>query len=109
MTYSTPPPPPPPGYGATPAAPQNAQGLVAMILGIVAIPLVCCVYIGLPVGIAAAVLGYMGKQKADRGLATNGGQALAGIITGVIAVVFALILLVLQLGFDAVELPTTPG
>ncbi len=37
------------------------------------------------------VLGVLGKQKADRGEATNRGQAMAGIICGGIAVALGLL------------------
>jgi hypothetical protein len=52
-----------------------------MILGIVG--LVCCS----PAGIAALVLGLQGRRKVQEGRATNGGQALAGIILGSIGIV----------------------
>jgi hypothetical protein len=94
---STPPPPPPPyygppqgGYPGGPAAPQNTQGLIGMILGIVAIPMVCCC-LGIPVGIAAAIVSWLGLQKANQGLATNRSQALAGLICGSIAAVGGII------------------
>jgi hypothetical protein len=91
--YGTQPPPygqQPPPYGQQPfygPQPSNTQGLVAMILGIAAIPLLCCFYVGVPLGIAATVLGFLGKQKADAGQATNRGQALTGLICGIAAVV----------------------
>ena len=51
----TPPPyGPPPAQGYGPPAggpPQNTQGLVGMILGIVSIPLACCGWGGLILGI----------------------------------------------------------
>jgi hypothetical protein len=92
-------------YGAPPAEPSNTQGLVSMILGIVALPLVCCFGIGIPLGIAAAVLGFLGKRKADQGLATNRGQALAGLICGAIAAVGGLILFIVA---QTVDVNTTP-
>jgi hypothetical protein len=78
--------PPPAPEPAPQPQPNNTLGLVSMILGIVAIPLVCCFNLGIPVGIAAAVLGFLGKQKAEKGLANNRGQALAGLICGAAAV-----------------------
>jgi hypothetical protein len=69
---------------APPQAPQNTFGLISLILGIASIPLACCFGSGILFGIVAAVLGYMGKQKAAQGLATNGGQANAGFICGII-------------------------
>jgi hypothetical protein len=63
-----------------------------MILGIVG--LVCCA----PAGIAALVLGLQGRRKVQQGSATNGGQALAGIILGVVAIAVMLVeILVLAL------------
>jgi hypothetical protein len=111
--YGTQPPPygtqPPPygQYGQQPQygpQPNNTQGLVGMILGIVAIPLLCCFYLGIPVGIAGAVLGFLGKQKADAGLANNRGQALAGLICGGVAAVLGVSLLVLGMVFQAADL-----
>ena len=75
---------PQPGYGQPQQ--QNTLGLLSMIFGIVSIPLACC-YIGLLLGAAAIVLGYLGQQKVKEGVANNGGMALAGIITGAVGVV----------------------
>nr|WP_221376769.1 DUF4190 domain-containing protein [Actinoplanes polyasparticus] len=92
---------PPPYYGppggepgGVPAAPQNTQGLVGMILGIVSIPLVCCFYLGIPLGIAAAIVSYLGLQKANAGRATNRSQAMAGLITGAVGAVLGIALLI---------------
>jgi hypothetical protein len=83
------------GYGA-PAQPQNTLGLVGMILGIAAIPLICCFYLGLPLGIAAAIVSYLGLNKVKQGLANNRGMALAGLICGSVAVAIGLILIILS-------------
>jgi hypothetical protein len=98
-----------PAGGAPGAAPNNTLGLVAMILGIVAFPLLCCFYLGIPVGVAAAVMGFMGKQKAEQGLATNRGQALAGLICGAIAAGLGVILLILVFAVGAFDIPTYTG
>ncbi|GIJ81173.1 hypothetical protein SAMN05443287_103345 [Micromonospora phaseoli] len=97
--YGTPQP-----YGGAPMYPhagftgmpgqQNTLGLVAMILGIASIPLSCC-YLGIPLGLAAVVTGWLGKQKANQGLAGNSGQALAGIICGAVGLLFGLLQIVL--------------
>ncbi|MBV2353527.1 DUF4190 domain-containing protein [Streptomyces sp. J2-1] len=82
----------PQGYGGgwpgMPMAPQNQLGTAAMVLGILSICLFC-VYgvLSLILGIIAVVLGVQGKKRADRGEATNRGQAQAGLITGVIGIV----------------------
>jgi hypothetical protein len=80
-----------PGTGYGPPAPtgqSNTQGLLAMIFGIASIPLaLCCAFLGLGLGIAGAILGYLGRNKADQGLASNRGQAQAGFICGIIGAV----------------------
>jgi hypothetical protein len=96
----------PGGYGAPlPGQASNTIGLVSMILGIASLPLLCCGGIGLLVGIPAAILGYLGRKKADQGLATNRGQATAGFICGLIAVGLGIILVILNF---TVDLPTRP-
>lgn len=93
---------------STPApsgAPNNTLGLIALIAGIAAIPLLCCFYLGIPVGVAAIVLGYLGKQKADQGLANNRGQAQAGLICGAVAVGLGLLLLIFAVGLNLFTLP----
>ncbi|TDC80220.1 DUF4190 domain-containing protein, partial [Micromonospora sp. KC606] len=87
-----------PGAGyPQPAGQQNTLGLVSMILGIVSIPMLCCFSLGIPVGIAAVITGWMGRQKAAQGLASNGGQAKAGLICGAIAVALGVLGLVVNL------------
>jgi hypothetical protein len=79
------------------AGQQNTFGLVSMILGIISIPLLCCFYLGIPLGIAAAVLGVLGMQKANRGEADNKGMAIAGLTCGLIGLALALGWLVLTI------------
>jgi hypothetical protein len=83
--------------------PSNTQGLVAMILGIVSIPLLCCLYLGVLTGIAAIVLGMQGKKKAEQGLATNRGQAQAGFILGIVAVGLGVLLLILSIALRGAD------
>ncbi|MDG4815374.1 DUF4190 domain-containing protein [Micromonospora sp. WMMD956] len=106
----------PPPYGAAPGYPNagyphpqgqnNTLGLVSMILGIASIPLVCCLYLGIPVGIAAVVTGYLGRQKAAQGLASNDGQAKAGLICGAVGAGLGVLLFILGV-VGNVTLPTT--
>ncbi|MFF1838541.1 DUF4190 domain-containing protein [Streptomyces sp. NPDC058231] len=83
-----------PGYGQAPwggPEPSNGMGTAAMVLGILAICLFC-IY-GIPsliLGGLALVFGILGRKRAQRGEATNSGQALAGIIMGSIGIVFGL-------------------
>jgi hypothetical protein len=82
------------GYGGVPGSNRsNTLGLLAMIFGIVSIPMLCC-YIGLPLGAAAVVLGILGMRKAAAGEASNRGMALAGLICGAIGLVLSLLTIV---------------
>ncbi|WP_262283142.1 DUF4190 domain-containing protein [Micromonospora sp. MA102] len=105
-------------YGAAPQYPQagyptgqggqnNTLGLVSMILGIVSIPMVCCLYLGIPIGIAGVVTGYLAKQKADRGEASNAGQAKAGLICGAVGAGLGILVFILAVVAN-VNLPTEP-
>ncbi|NES31144.1 DUF4190 domain-containing protein [Micromonospora terminaliae] len=104
-------------YGAAPQYPQagyptgggqnNTLGLVSMILGIASIPMVCCLYLGIPLGIAGVVTGYLAKQKADRGEASNAGQAKVGLICGAVGAGLGILLLILAVVAN-VNLPTEP-
>ncbi|SCF14273.1 DUF4190 domain-containing protein [Micromonospora mirobrigensis] len=97
-----------PGAGyPQPQAQNNTLGLVSMILGIAAIPMLCCVYLGIPIGIAAVITGYLGQQKVAQGVANNGGQAKAGIICGAIAAVLGIVLLILAVA-GGLKMPTNP-
>ncbi|HEX7743801.1 MAG TPA: DUF4190 domain-containing protein [Micromonosporaceae bacterium] len=88
---------PPPGYGVPgQPPPNNTLGLLAMIFGIVGIPLgVCCGLFGTPFGIAGVVLGILGLNRANQGQATNRGQALAGLICGAVGIVLAIVAFIL--------------
>lgn len=87
-----------PGYGAPYGTPQgqgpsNGLGIAALVLGIAAL-LTWFFLLGGVLGVVAIVLGVLGRKKASRGEATNGGVALAGIITGAIGVVLTILVVV---------------
>jgi hypothetical protein len=90
-----------------PQGQQNTLGLVSLIVGIASIPLACCVFIGIPAGIAGVVTGYLGRQKAAQGLADNDGQAKAGLICGAVGAGLGILWIILNsvLNFS---LPTAP-
>lgn len=106
--------PPPPGgfapqpapYGGQPfALPDAPNSLLSMILGIIALVLSflgCCgVFIVVPagLGVAALVLGFQarGKINAAPGQYGGSGKAMTGIITGGVAVVLSVLLLIIGL------------
>ncbi|MFI1682325.1 DUF4190 domain-containing protein [Streptomyces sp. NPDC020607] len=86
-----------PGYGwpAMPAPPANGMGVTALVLGIIAAAGFCLWPLAIVLGVLAVVFGAVGRGKARRGEATNGGQALAGIICGAVGVVLGVALLVI--------------
>ena len=86
---------------------SNTLGLVAMILGIASIPLACCPFLGVPVGIGGLVTGYLGRQKAAQGLASNAGQAKAGLICGAVGVGLGILGIILSVVLN-VNLPAQP-
>ncbi|PZT68437.1 DUF4190 domain-containing protein [Streptomyces sp. SW4] len=76
--------------------PQNGMGIAAMVLGILA----CCLFcfygvVSVVLGILAIVFGVKGRRRAERGEATNHGQAQAGLVMGVIGLVLGIAVLVL--------------
>jgi hypothetical protein len=106
------PPPPPPGmpqpYPMVPGGmPIEASGATpSMILGIIAVvlaPIGCfCGFleiVALPLGIVAVVLGFRARSKVAQSQGTLGGsgKALAGLITGFVAIGLSLIVGVLIL------------
>ncbi|MEU1333905.1 DUF4190 domain-containing protein [Streptomyces sp. NPDC005865] len=88
-----------PGYGwpALPMAPANGMGVTALVLGIIAAVGFCLWPLAIVVGILAVIFGAVGRGKVRRGEATNGGQALAGIICGAAGVVLSVAVLVILL------------
>ncbi|MCB0918045.1 MAG: DUF4190 domain-containing protein [Actinobacteria bacterium] len=83
-----PPAPPPSNYpqGSYGAAPQNGMGTAALVFGI--LQFFCLGIIG---AILALIFGKIGMNKAEQGLATNGGVAKAGFILGIIGVILSII------------------
>ncbi|MBV7698042.1 DUF4190 domain-containing protein [Streptomyces sp. TRM70350] len=86
------------GYGwpGMPMAPQNGMGIAAMVLGIVSCTLFCLYgVVSLVTGILAVVFGIKGRKRAEAGVATNHGQAQAGLIMGIIGIVLGVAVIVL--------------
>ena len=84
-------------YGQQPYGqqPSNGLGIAALVAGILAL-LGCAIpFVGLFPGIAALVLGILGRNRAKSGAATNGGMALAGIIMGAINIVVGIGIIIL--------------
>lgn len=86
------------GYGGYPAqtAPKNGLGLASLIVAIISL---LTVFGGLVLGIVAVVLGVIGRGRAKRGEATNGGVALAGIVLGALSILVSIAAIVLTVQF----------
>ncbi len=108
--------PPATPYGASPGTPpygtpygrpgglppRNGYGTAALVLGLVGLAL-SIVLIGAVPGLLAIIFGAIGRSRARRREATNGGAALAGIITGLLAVVVAVALVAVGLSLIRTE------
>ena len=75
---------------------QNGMGVAAMVLGILSCALFCMYGIlSLVLGVLAIVFGIKGRKRAERGEATNHGQAQAGFIMGIIGTILGVAVIVL--------------
>jgi hypothetical protein len=94
----------PSGYGGWPAqpAPQNGLGLAAMICGIVGAVL-GLIFIGIIPAVLGIIFGAIGLGRVRRGVATNRGQSLTGVITGIVGVLIAAA--ILTVGIISVNRP----
>src|SRR5688572_26315443 len=91
---------PPPSYGAQqfgmpppPAGNRNGFGVAALVLGILSL-VTWFLFVGGLFGAIAVVLGVIGRGRAKRGEANNGGMALAGLITGAVGVLLTILVIV---------------
>jgi len=90
-----------PPYGYVESTPTNGKATTALIVGIASLVLsFCCLGIA---GVVAVVLGVKARNEisASGGKQTGEGMALAGIITGAVAVLISLALVVLIVGLIA--------
>ncbi len=71
--------------------PRNGAGRAALICGLIAFVctvgffLILTVPVAIILGLAAVVLGVMGRSRVRRGLATNRGSATFGLVTGLLS------------------------
>jgi len=95
-------PPPPMPYGdyyqSAPAAPKNGLGIAALVVAIIALLGSFSIIGGIIGGVVAVILGVIGRGRAKRGEANNGGVALAGVILGVISIIASLAFIPIYVG-----------
>lgn len=89
------------GAAGYPQKPRNGLGIAALIVGILAILAIITIFGGPILGIIAIILGIIGRGRAKKGEATNGGMATAGIVLGAIAIVASIALGIV--GFNAFQ------
>ena len=88
---------------SAPSAPSipknNGMAIASMVLGIVAIPLICCRLVGIVPAILAIVFGFLSKKKIaeSNGLEIGKGMSLAGIILGFVTVGICAIIIVISI------------
>lgn len=93
MSYDNPPPPPPSGYGAPPpygAAPvgTNQKAIWSLVLGLLGV--LCCLAV---TGVPAIILARSAKKEIAATGQGGAGLATAGLVLGVIALVFTALFL----------------
>jgi multisubunit Na+/H+ antiporter MnhB subunit len=77
--------------------PRNGAGVAALVLGLLGLVLALLVLpapLGALLGLLAVIFGIVGISRASRGEATNRGQAVTGLITGILALALGVLLTV---------------
>jgi hypothetical protein len=111
MTY----PPGPPTTGthwpSPHPAPMNGYGVTALVLGIVGLALSFVPLIGIvawPLVILGIIFGAVGRGRVTRRLASNGGQATAGLVLSILGLVVCLLWLIAAMSAAPRPRPTGP-
>lgn len=74
-----------------PPKPRNGMGTAALVLGILGF-LGSFIVVGIILDLLAIVFGIIGRGRAKRLEASNGGAALAGLVLGVLGVLIAIVI-----------------
>lgn len=77
-----------------PGQPNNGMGIAALVLGILSILSSLTLLFGVITGVLGIIFGGLGRAKAKRGEATNGGMALAGLLCGAAGLLVSVLLIV---------------
>ncbi|MFJ4771774.1 DUF4190 domain-containing protein [Streptomyces uncialis] len=83
------------GWGGMPQPPRDGMGIASLVLGIISVVIFCLWPVALITGALAVIFGAIARSRASKGLASNPGQALAGLICGAVGAALAAGLLVL--------------
>lgn len=92
-----------PGGDEPPPATESKGGfaIAALVLGIVAIVTSFTAIGGIVCGIAAVILGIVGRRRAKAGGGGGAGLATAGIVTGVVGLALTALLITIGLVFSS--------
>jgi hypothetical protein len=96
-----PPPPQQPYWGyppPLPTGPKNGLGIAALVVAILGLVFCWTVMGGIVLGVVAVIIGIIGRGRAKRGEATNGGVAMAGTLLGVLAVIAGVVFIPIWVG-----------
>jgi hypothetical protein len=83
------------GWPGMQPLPANGMGTAGLVLGILSAIVFCLWPLAIVLGILGVIFGAIGRGKVSKGMATNAGQALAGIICGAVGIVLGVGMLVL--------------
>jgi hypothetical protein len=95
-------------YATGPAGPSSGLAIGALVAGVIALLMFWCAFIGVPVGIAAVVLGVVALNKVKAGTGGGRGLALAGVITGGVAILVSVVLVVAAIATGNADFSTSP-
>ncbi len=96
------------GYATGTSGPSSGLAIGALAAGVVALLMFWCAFIGVPVGIAAVVLGVVALNKVKAGTGGGRGLALAGVITGGLAILVSVVLVVAAVATGNADFSTSP-
>jgi hypothetical protein len=75
-----------------PGGTRNGMGTTALVVGIIALITCWTVIGGVLFGLPAIIFGFVGRGRAKRGEASNGGSAIAGVILGLVSLIVAVVI-----------------
>lgn len=96
------------GYATGSPGPSSGLAIGALVAGVVALLMFWCAFVGVPVGIAAVVLGVVALNKVKAGTGGGRGLALAGVITGGVAILVSVVLVVAAIATGNADFSTSP-
>ena len=71
---------------------RNGMGTAALVVGIIALITCWTVIGGVLLGLLAVIFGFVGRGRAKRGEASNGGAAIAGVVLGLLSLIVAVVI-----------------